>query len=76
MLVLTRRANESILLGESIRVTVVAIRADQVHLGIEAPRDVSVHREEIRQAMPRPPETPPVPPPPAASAPEDLHIWG
>jgi carbon storage regulator len=47
MLVLTRRAGESILLGDDIVVTVLEISRDQVRLGIRAPRSVDVHREEI-----------------------------
>lgn len=47
MLVLSRKLNESIIIGDNIRVTVSLIRGDTVRLGIEAPRDVSVHREEI-----------------------------
>jgi carbon storage regulator len=47
MLVLTRRANESLIIGHDIVVTVLEIRGDTVRLGIRAPRDVSVHREEI-----------------------------
>jgi carbon storage regulator len=47
VLVLTRKRNESIIIGDDVRVTVVDIRGDQVKIGIEAPRSVSVHREEI-----------------------------
>ena len=47
MLVLSRRLNESIVVGNDITVTVLEIRGDQVRLGIEAPRSVSVHRQEI-----------------------------
>ena len=47
MLVLTRRTNESLIIGHDIVVTVLEIRGDTVRLGIRAPRDVSVHREEI-----------------------------
>ena len=47
MLVLTRRTNESIVIGPDITVTVLDIRGDQVRLGIRAPREVTVHREEI-----------------------------
>ncbi|MBM4074645.1 MAG: carbon storage regulator CsrA [Planctomycetes bacterium] len=51
MLVLSRKKNESIVIGETIVVTVVEIRGDKVRLGIEAPRDVSVHRKEIADAI-------------------------
>lgn len=47
MLVLTRRANESIMIGNDVVVTVLEVRGDQVRLGIKAPRDVDVHREEV-----------------------------
>jgi len=47
MLVLSRKRSESIMIGDHIVVTVVAIRGDQVRLGITAPRDVPVHRESI-----------------------------
>ncbi len=47
MLVLSRRNEESILIGDDIEVTVVGIRGGTVRLGIEAPRQVSVHRREI-----------------------------
>lgn len=47
MLVLTRRVDESIIIGDDIKVIVVDVRGDQVKLGIEAPREISVHREEI-----------------------------
>lgn len=47
MLILTRKLGESITIGDSIRVSVLGIRGRQVRLGIEAPSDVVVHREEI-----------------------------
>ncbi len=47
MLVLTRRANQSIVIGNDVVVTVLEVRGDQVRLGIKAPREVSVHREEV-----------------------------
>jgi len=47
MLVLTRKKNESIVIRDDIVVTVVEIRADKVRLGIEAPKEVTVHRREI-----------------------------
>ena len=47
MLVLTRRANQSIVIGTDVTVTVLEIRGDQIRLGITAPRDVAVHREEV-----------------------------
>lgn len=47
MLVLTRRANQSIMIGADVVVTVLEVRGDQVRIGIDAPRSVSVHREEV-----------------------------
>jgi carbon storage regulator len=51
MLVLTRKTNEQIVIGENIVVTVVDIRNDRVRLGIEAPREVSIHRREVYEAI-------------------------
>lgn len=51
MLVLTRRANQSIMIGHDIVVTVLEVRGDQVRLGIKAPRSVDVHREEVFAAL-------------------------
>lgn len=47
MLVLTRKRDESIIIGDHIKITVVEIRGDQVKLGIDAPRSIPVHREEV-----------------------------
>jgi carbon storage regulator len=47
MLILTRRLNESLMIGDEVKITVLGVKGSQVRLGIEAPRDVSVHREEI-----------------------------
>ncbi len=47
MLVLSRKKNESIVINENIIITVVEIRGDKVRLGIQAPRDVAIHRSEI-----------------------------
>ena len=51
MLVLSRKKNESIVVDDSIVITVVEIRGDKVRLGIEAPREVPIHRSEVRDAM-------------------------
>ena len=51
MLVLTRHANQSIVIGHDIVVTVLEVRGDQVRLGIDAPRDVQVHRQEVFIAL-------------------------
>jgi carbon storage regulator len=47
MLVLSRRPNERIMIGDSIRITVTSVRGNQVRIGIEAPPDVTVLREEL-----------------------------
>ena len=47
MLVLTRKRNESIVIGDNIVITVVEIRGDKVRLGFEAPKEVAVHRREV-----------------------------
>lgn len=47
MLVLTRRAGESIMIGDDVVITVLDVRGDQIRLGIRAPRSVAVHREEV-----------------------------
>ncbi len=47
MLILTRRIGEKILIGDDVQIAVLGVRGNQVRLGIEAPAEVSVHREEI-----------------------------
>ncbi|HEU5115497.1 MAG TPA: carbon storage regulator CsrA [Isosphaeraceae bacterium] len=51
MLVLSRKKNESIIINDNITVTVVEIRGDKVRLGIDAPKDVTVHRREVYEAI-------------------------
>jgi carbon storage regulator len=51
MLVLTRKLNESIMIGDSVEVTVVEVKGEQVKLGIKAPKDVKVHRKEVYLAI-------------------------
>jgi carbon storage regulator len=51
MLVLTRRINESIVINDDVSVLVVEVRGDRVRLGIEAPKDVGVHRKEVYDAI-------------------------
>ncbi|WP_437229341.1 carbon storage regulator CsrA [Planctomicrobium sp. SH661] len=53
MLVLSRKKNESIVIDERIVITVIEIRGDKVRLGIEAPRDVAIHRNEVYEALQR-----------------------
>ncbi|MCB1696851.1 MAG: carbon storage regulator CsrA [Pseudomonadales bacterium] len=47
MLILTRRVGESLMVGDQITVTVLGVKGNQVRIGVNAPRDVAVHREEI-----------------------------
>ena len=51
MLILTRKVGESVLIGNDISITVLSVRGNQVKLGVEAPKEVSVHREEIYQRI-------------------------
>jgi carbon storage regulator len=53
MLVLSRKANQEICIGDGIRIMVIEIRGDKVRLGISAPRDTPVHRHEIYDAIKR-----------------------
>jgi carbon storage regulator len=53
MLVLSRQRDESIIIGDNVIVTIVDVRGDRVRLGIEAPREVSVHRREVYDAIQR-----------------------
>ena len=53
MLVLSRQRDESIIIGDNVVVTIVDVRGDKVRLGIEAPREVSVHRREVYEAIQR-----------------------
>lgn len=51
MLILTRRVGETLMIGDDISVTVLGVKGNQVRLGVNAPKDVSVHREEIYQRI-------------------------
>lgn len=51
MLVLSRKKNESIVINDNVVVTVIDVRGDKVRIGIDAPRDVSVHRQEVLEAI-------------------------
>lgn len=53
MLVLTRQRGERIMVDDNIIITIIEVRGDKVRIGIEAPRDVSVHREEIYDEIQR-----------------------
>jgi carbon storage regulator len=53
MLVLSRQKDESIMIGDDVEITIVDVRGDKVRLGINAPRDIAVHRKEIYIAIQR-----------------------
>lgn len=53
MLVLSRRKDEAIMIGKDVQIMVIAIRGDKVRLGITAPKDVQVHRQEVFDAIQR-----------------------
>ena len=51
MLILTRRAGETLMIGDDVTITVLGVKGNQVRIGVNAPKDVSVHREEIYQRI-------------------------
>lgn len=51
MLILTRRVGESLIIGDNVKVTVLGIKGHQVRIGIDAPKDVTVHRDEVYQKV-------------------------
>ena len=53
MLILTRRNGESLMIGDDVKITILGIKGNQVRIGIDAPREVEVHREEIYERIKR-----------------------
>ena len=53
MLILTRRVGETLMIGDEVTVTVLGVKGNQVRIGVNAPKDVSVHREEIYERIKR-----------------------
>jgi carbon storage regulator len=51
MLILTRRVGEALVVGDDVKISVLAIKGNQIRIGIEAPKNISVHREEIYQRI-------------------------
>ncbi len=71
MLILTRRVGETVMIGNDITVTVLGVKGNQVRVGVNAPKDVAVHREEIYERIKREEDSGESKPHPAAKVSDD-----
>ncbi len=80
MLILTRRVGETVMIGNDVTVTVLGVKGNQVRIGINAPKNVAVHREEIFERIKREQQgeagRPARPSPPPSSSPSELIFNG
>ena len=53
MLILTRRVGETVMIGDDVAVTVLSVKGNQVRIGVDAPKDIAVHREEVFERIKR-----------------------
>jgi len=79
MLILTRRVGETLMIGDEVTVTVLGVKGNQVRIGVNAPKEVAVHREEIYERIKREQEASHIPTDSASSTDDDadtqaLHI--
>lgn len=72
MLILTRRVGETVMIGDYVTVTVLGVKGNQVRVGINAPKDVAVHREEIYERIKREQQGTVAPGPDASGSGDDL----